>query len=177
MECDLQETEPNWDLGVNLEGMAYDDWPISRLIGAERFRPKLPEVIARLANPETIILCWWRDCWQATGRVGILEGAIEPTPITLDRVTPSVWQTLLCDAEQCLDPDRQYTGRRTMTVTLAGSRQRVERAVSPHLQFRTELWSETPLAVGDCVRRMQEARDRLAPLFDFVVDRTKPGRF
>lgn len=160
-------------LGVNLEGMKYDGWPIARLIRHELTGLKLFETIARLRQPNEIELLWWRDAWGVGGsRIPKFdEHAIAPTPTTLGSLTEEGWAQALQEAQSCLNADRDYQGRMKRPITLLDGR-RVEQWMSPHLQFRRQLWQQAPTDVGACVKFMETARDHLQPLYAFVTERT-----
>ena len=52
-------------LGVNLEGMKYDGWPVARLIEREISRPLLLTRYRRkVARPDKVTVLWARDAWQ-----------------------------------------------------------------------------------------------------------------
>ena len=56
-------------LGVNLEGMKYDDWPVARLIEREISRPLLLTRYRRkVARPDKVTVLWARDAWQYSAR-------------------------------------------------------------------------------------------------------------
>ena len=149
-------------IGVNLEGMLYDGWPIARLIKRELSSPLLlSEYRDRVPRPETVTVSWNRDAWQARTRPPIREARIAPTPIALDRLDADGWARALVQARECLDPERGYQGRRRTKVTLSRSDQVVELGVTPHLWFRSRF------AVGD-PNSMRRARDNLTPLHDFA---------
>jgi hypothetical protein len=149
-------------IGVNLEGMQYDGWPIARLIKREISNPLLlSEYRDRVPKPETVTVNWSRDAWQARSRPLIKEARIAPTPIALDRLDADGWARALLQARECLDPERGYQGRRRTKVTLARLDRIVELGVTPHLWFRTRF------AFGD-PDSMRRARDNLKALHDFV---------
>lgn len=100
------------------------------------------------------------------------EVAIPPTPVPLDRIDAAVWRNTLELSQDCLDTDSSFRGRGRQVVTLAASRERVEKSVSPHLQFRTGLWVNAPLDGDRAVRRLRETQDCLRPLYDFVTQRS-----
>lgn len=150
-------------LGVNLEGKEYDAWPVARLIERELSHPRLlTEYRVRVARPEKVTVSWERDAWQVSIRVPIMASGIRPTPITLDQLDPDGWARALRGARECLDPKRNYRGRRRTEVTLLGSGQVVERWVSPHLQFRTHFDERAP-------HTLQEAKDNLQALHEFAT--------
>ena len=126
-----QREETAW-LGVNLEGKKYDDWPVARLVEREISHPLLlAEYRVRVARPEIVTVSWTRDAWQAGYRVAIKESGLPPTPIALDQLDIDDWTRALRCARECLDPKREYHGRRRTEVTLLPSGRMVERWVSP----------------------------------------------
>lgn len=161
-------------VGVNLEGMKYDGWPVARLIGRELENPKLFETIARLQEPNEIELIWWRDAWGPGGsRIpSFKEHIIAPTPTPLSGLTEEGWTQALREARDCLNADREYQGRAKQRITLRDGHQ-VERWVwvSPHLQFRRRLWQHAPTDSNAWATAMQRARGHLQPLYEFVAER------
>ena len=106
-------------LGVNLEGMKYDDWPVARLIEREISRPLLLTRYRRkVARPDRVTVIWARDAWQYSARRRIKQANVAPTPIALDRLDGRGWADALRGARECLDPRRQHRGRRRVPVTL-----------------------------------------------------------
>ena len=66
-------------LGVNLEGMKYDDWPVARLIEREISRPLLLTRYRRkVARPDKVTVLWARDAWQYSARRRIKEANVAP---------------------------------------------------------------------------------------------------
>ena len=132
-------------LGVNLEGMKYDDWPVARLIEREISRPLLLTRYRRkVARPDKVTVLWARDAWQYSARRRIKEANLAPTPIALDRLDGQGWADALRGARECLDPRKQHRGRKKVAVTLLPSKRhpwerQVEMDVSPHLKIRTPL--------------------------------------
>ena len=158
--------------GVNLEGMKYDGWPVARFIEREIETPTLSLVVSRLEDPSRVQLFWQRDCWQVTARMKIREGDISPTPLPLDRVTPANWLRMLKEAHQCLNAAKGFRGRATQDVTLAVSGQQVERQVSPHLQFRTQLWDRTPSSDDEARAALHRGRKAMRRLHSYVAERS-----
>lgn len=159
-------------LGVNLEGLTYNEWPISRLIRRELEVPKIFDVISKLEKPEDVILQWYREYWQMSKRPPIKERDIEPTPISLDKLTPEGWKRSLIGARGCLDAGRGYRGRGKQKVTLLKDGlpkgDPVEKEVSPHIQFKKRLWYPTSLEMGEWIEIMKRERDAMRLLYDFV---------
>jgi hypothetical protein len=78
-------------VGVNLEGMQYQDWPVAKLIRRELRRPTLPDLVQRLDATDPVEVRWRRDYWQAASRPPIEEREIAPTPILASRLTEELW--------------------------------------------------------------------------------------
>ena len=155
-------------LGVNLEGMLYDGWPVARLIEREISHPLLlTEYRDRVPRPEMVTVNWWRDAWQVSSRVRIRESSLSPTPIALDRLDGDGWAHALRQARECLDPERGYRGRCRTKVTLRRSGRIVERWVSPHLQFKARF-------AENSTRSLRRAKDDLEVLREFAIRQTRP---
>ena len=158
--------EETAQLGINLEGLRYDDWPVARFIERELSHPRLlTDYRVKVASPELVTVIWSRDAWQVASRVPIVESKLPPTPITLDQLDPDGWANALGNARECLNPERQYRGRRVITVTLRRSGQKVERHVSPHLQFMTS-FDVSSASVPD---ELKQAKNNLEALHTFVM--------
>lgn len=155
-------------LGVNLEGMKYDDWPVARLIERETSHSLLlTRYRQQVARPDKVTVLWARDAWQYSARPRIKEANLAPTPITLDRLDGQGWAEALRGARECLDPRKRHRGRRKVPVTLLPSKRhpperRVEMYVSPHLKIGTPLVEIT-------ARAMREARESLVALYEFAA--------
>ena len=160
-------------LGVNLEGMEYDDWPVPRLIEREISCPfLLTRYHRKVARPDTVTVIRSGDARQVSARRRIREANVVPTPIALDSPDGHGWADALRGARECLDPQRQLRGRRKVPVTLLASRQhpwerQVEMDVSSHLKIRMPRG-------GITARAMREARDNLEALYEFVVEQSRP---
>ena len=160
-----QREQTAW-LGVNLEGLKYDDWPVARLIERELSHPQLlTDYRVKVASPELVTVIWSRDAWQVASRAPIVESRLPPTPITLDQLGPDGWANALGNARECLDPERQYRGRRAITVTLRRSGQKVERQVSPHLQFMTPF----DVSSGSAPDELKQVKNNLEAPHKFVT--------
>ena len=154
-------------LGVNLEGMKYDDWPVARLVEREISRPLLLTRYRRqVARPDRVTVLWARDAWQYSARPPIKEANLAPTPIALDRLDGQGWADALRGARECLDPRKRHRGRRKVPVTLLSSQRQVEMYVSPHLKIGTPLAEIT-------ARAMREARENLEALWEFAAHQSR----
>ena len=169
------ERDQTATLGVNLEGMQYDDWPVARLIEREISRPRLlTEYRGRVPRPEMVKVRWWRDAWQGPSRVAIKESSLEPTPIALNRLDGDGWARALHQARGCLNPDRGYRGRRKTNVTLRRSSQIVEKWVSPHLQFTVRFAENSLRSLRRAKDDLRRAKDDLEVLREFTIRQTRP---
>ena len=159
-------------LGVNLEGMKYDDWPVARLIEREISPPLLLTRYRRkVARPDKVTVLWARDAWQYSAPSRIKEAHLAPTPIALDRLDGQGWADALRGARECLNPRKQHRGRRKVSVTLLPSKRhpwerQVEMDASPHLKIRTPLAEIMSWA-------MWQGRDNLEALYEFAVDQSR----
>jgi hypothetical protein len=149
-------------VGVNLEGMQYDDWPVARLLERERRDPELLDLVRNDQGLHPVVVVWRRDYWQATSRPFIQERNIAPTPIALGDLTEEGWRQALEEAYACLDGRRKHRGRAVQTVTLANGDQ-VQGEVSPHLMFRY-------FGPGDVEweQLFREGKERMQPLYDWA---------
>jgi Arc/MetJ-type ribon-helix-helix transcriptional regulator len=156
-------------LGSNLEGIRYSNWPITDYIQRELKDPQLFDVIGELRSPKDIVMYWWCDAWQAAGRLPRFDGQ-DLAQENLGSLTKARYREILNKALGCLDAKRDYRGRGTRVIRLKDGR-RVERAVSPHFQFRAELWTGSP-TTAERDRMMAAARELLEPIHKFMVART-----
>jgi hypothetical protein len=158
-------------LGVNLEGMKYDGWPIARYIEREFNHPRLFEVRALLAAPDTIELILHRDAWQVSARPPIDERHIGLNGRTLPEIDLDGCKATLQEAYTCL---RIVNGRvrraRQVVTTKSGPR---ELPVSPHLQFRQRI-SEAVDGHRDWSSSLRGAREALAPMYEYVKEQSAP---
>jgi hypothetical protein len=160
---------------VNLEGMAYDGWPVARMIQRELERPTLFEVVTRMGDPDPIQVSWRRDCWQGAGaRLLIEERNLGDTPILLSRLTPQGWGQTLAEALECLDVSRNYRGRAMQSVTLKKSGRKIQREVSPHLNFEIR-WPSGVVGSFDWHTFLAGAKERLQPLYAWTTERAGGG--
>jgi hypothetical protein len=153
-------------LGVNLEGMEYQGWPIAGFIERELAQPALMMMAGGFTDVD---LSLSRDAWQAAARLPIKERQIGGAVIRLATLTPTQWRDMLREAYQCLNPERNHRGRARQWVTLKSGR--VEKWVSPHLHLGRAIWRTTP-SPTEAARAMRGARDSMQPLYDFVRRRS-----
>ena len=150
-------------VGVNLEGMKYRDWPIAKLIKSEMENPALVHIIPHMQDAESITVQFVRDAWQATSRPSIREEYIGGREYSLFELTADLWHEILVEALDCLDQNRNYLGRARQLVTPVRksnpNAQREVMQVSPHLR----IW--TPIVPnGDLLEELSSAIDLLMPI-------------
>ena len=132
-------------LGVNLEGMKYDDWPVARLIEREISRPiLLTRYRPQVARPDKVTVLWSRDAWQYSARRAIKEADIAPTPVVLDRLDRPGLGGSTARREGVSGPPEATSRPQKVPVTLLPSKRypwerQVEMDVSPHLKIRVPL--------------------------------------
>lgn len=160
------DTGAHW-IGVNLEGMQYDDWPIARLIERELRTPTLPALARQERDAGPVCLRWMRDHWQVSSRPPIHEKRIAPTPILLGELTEDVWRQALEGAQACLNPHRNRRGRAVQRVTLTRSRQVREGEVTPHLTIGI-----TSRGPTDWPSFLADGKARLQPFYNWTVARS-----
>lgn len=159
-------------VAVKLEGMQYDDWPISRLILKELRETSLLALVRKHPALADVGLLWRRDYWQASSRPLIQERDIGPTPIKLGDLTEPGWHEALIAARDCLNGQRKRLGRAEQTVTLPNG-DTVTGKVSPHLMFRYVATERT-----EWEALFRQAKARMQPLYDWTVRRAgKPIQF
>jgi hypothetical protein len=156
-------------VGVNLEGLTYDGWPIARFIEREFRHPRLFEVVKQLPVPEAIELIVHRDAWRFASRPAIEEKHVGLSGRVLTAIDSEGWKRTLQEAYECLDANRGHRGRGRQIVTTKSGK--VEMSVSPHLQFRQRI-SEAAEAHQDWTSRVRRGREALQPLYTFVKEQS-----
>jgi hypothetical protein len=155
-------------VGVNLEGMAYQDWPIASLIQSELAVPTLPALARNLANPESITVRFARDAWQVTSRPYIAEQLIGGREYPLSELTEAAWRAILDEAIRCLDAAKGYRGRARQEVTrIRNARPEASTTdmdVSPHLT----IWSTIDPSL-DSPDELLSAIELLKPVHAWAV--------
>lgn len=154
-------------LGVNLEGMKYGNWPISRFILSEINNPKIEEVSKKLHNTDNITIRLSRDAWQVTSRPLIVEKYIGGREYTFSENSMDQWSNTLKEALGCLNKETNYCGRAKQTVTLEnipknGKQIRVME-VSPHLTVWSQLYPN-----GKILENIKRKFTELQPVYDWV---------
>jgi hypothetical protein len=157
-------------LGVNLEGMKYKNWPITNLLLAETQDASLPS-LADINAAEEITVKLTRDAWQAAARPSIKEKFIDGSGTNLKSMSPPLWEKMVKEALECLNPNVGYKGRGRIDVTLVKSGVKVTKEVSPHLTFHLLVWEKQPNTIEEAVQLISAAYDKLLPLYNWVEEK------
>jgi hypothetical protein len=158
-------------VGVNLEGLTYDNWPIDRLIERELGHFSLFRIRDDIKRPEEITVRWTRDVW-ANRRM-----RLELQPLLCVRLSDlfeDVWRSALIEAQGCVNREEDHRRRARQSTTVNGVTR--EREVSPHLQLICDLWRDKPPPKADLEVRMRCARSQLDPLYRKIGDLSKTMR-
>lgn len=152
-------------LGVNLEGSAKTGgWLISNLIRSELEAATLDTLASRVPNPENISLRFSRDAWQGAARLNIKEKFLGGKLFNLSELNAATWHSLLEEALTCLDPEKDYKGRRLkQVVTLVSDGRKVEKNLSPHLTIWSNISSH-----GDSFQNIEAKVAELQPVYDWM---------
>lgn len=156
-------------LGVNLEGLAYKDWPIANFLLNELEEPTLHEMIDKCEEPEELELSLTRDAWLPSGsRLSIVESQIGGNVQELSKVTRDQWSSIVLEALNCLNESKGYRGRTKQKVTHSSDGRVTEKWVTPHLTIRTAV------SAGESTKeRLQRCFDLLTPAYDWLTRRSQ----
>jgi hypothetical protein len=154
-------------LAVNLEGLAYKDWPIARFITREMESPELPLLASQVDDANLVFVHLTRDAWSGPRtRVAVEQWSLLPRR-ALSLLTATVWQRAVGAARGCLAAPGG--GRGTATLTRVKNHLRDEFEVSPHLNVGVVLQARgTQL---ERLRELQKAQAQLQPIYEFFVRR------
>ncbi len=149
-------------LGVNLEGMKYQNWPISTFIQNELAQPSLMDVLVSIRQPEQVIVNFKRDAWQMASRPKIDEQQLVHSDTNLNSLTPDQWHEMLSEALTCLDKESDYRGRASQIVTKSTGK--AEMDVSPHLT----IYSFLSYKENNIETALAQAYQNLKPVYEWV---------
>jgi hypothetical protein len=154
-------------LGVNLEGMKYKNWPISKFILSEMKNPKIREVRAELNNPDKINIHFTRHAWQGRARQPIVEKYLGGRELSFAEIDLDQWARILSEALGCLNKEKNYCGRAKQKVTLEKKPRNGEQVrvmeVSPQLTIGSSL-----SLGGDIQKNIEHAISELQPVYNWV---------
>jgi hypothetical protein len=147
-------------IGVNLEGLKYDGWPIARLVRKEQQRATLPSLVASHPELAGIRLILERDYWTGRNR-GHVERIAD---LLLRDLTEAAWRRVLADARNSLAAPTGGRGIRMFTPKSGGPPRESE--VTPHLTFRLSV-----PAVESWEQFIRAGIDLLDPLYEWACER------
>lgn len=156
-------TGERW-VGVNLEGLRYDGWPLARLIRSEQRKPTLLDLIRAEPDLREVRLRMTREHWAGRNRIhleSIADGA-------LGELSAGEWRRILAEARKCLSSSAG--GRATSTYQPLGGDAPVNTDLTPHLAFRL-----IDRAVDDWTQFIRIGVDRLEPLFEWTDELSGAG--
>jgi len=148
-------------VGVNLEGLKYDGWPLARLITREMRRPTLPALANASPRLGAVRVSMDREFW--TGRNRVHRESI--VNLSLADMTEPQWRRVLSEARACLASASGGRGHASYAPKAGGAT--ISAEVTPHLAFRI-----TALAVDDWVQFIREGLDLLDPLYEWTTERS-----
>jgi len=145
-------------LGVNLEGMKYDGWPIARLIQNEISQVRVLELLGLVPESADARVKLWRDVWGAGG------GRRHETILDcrLHELGEDSWRQHLVVAYSCLN-ENDHRGR---------ARQGCQ-WVSPHLHACCQLWQEASVLTEAQVSILTERKRALQPVYDWMTESSR----
>jgi hypothetical protein len=159
-------------LGVNLEGVKYDNWPITNLLLKERDQCRLVDLI-NIEGAKSININMTRDAWQAAARPEIAERFITPENLQLSELTHSQWKNIIEQSLACLGEKSDYRKRGTQVVYLTKSKVKKEMPTSPHLNFNIQIFDHNPANLSLLIEAVKRAKNLLMPLYVFTRDQSE----
>lgn len=154
-------------VGVNLEGMKYQNWPIASFIKSELESQQIDAIRSKLINPEQVFVQFSRDAWQAASRPTIVERTLGGKVCSIAELDMDQWALTLTDALSCLSDANDHRGRAVQNVTVINKKnehQVRQMSVSPHLRVWMQLPSE-----GDAQENLKNVIAELKPVYDWVM--------
>ena len=155
----LNPRGPERWIGVNLEGLKYDGWPLARLITRELAKPSLPAVVESYPRLGPVRLIMERDFWNPRVRSHVELLA----DVALQELTLGMWKGVLSKARESL---ASRNGGRAAVTYRAGDGAEKVAEVTPHLMFRHRVRD-----VSSWERFIREGMDLLDPLYEWTCDR------
>lgn len=154
-------------LGVNLEGMTYQGWPITTFIQNELKQPSIIEMLVTMREPEQAIITFKRDAWQKAGRHQIEEHQLANSETNLNSLTLPQWREMLSEALTCLDKSRDYRGRGLQMVTKRTGKKEME--VSPHFNIHSYLhYKENNIETA-----LAQTYQNLKPVYEWLKSKSR----
>ena len=149
---------------VNLEGLAYKDWPIAKFIARELEQPKLFDAVTAIEKPELVQVHLTRDAWKGPRTRVAVERWSLLSRQPVHKLSPALWRSSLNEARRCLaGPDG---GRAKARLLRVKTHLTEDLEISPHLNFGIELTAEG--TVEERVMELRRAMKLLVPLHEFA---------
>jgi len=162
------KNKQNIQLGINLEGMKYNNWPIANFILSELEQSTIQKIKSTLKQPENIHIRFLRDAWQATSRPNIVEKYLGGQEWSFAETDSNRWRSILTEALDCLNKQKNYRGRAKQLVTYENKPKNGERIrnlpVTPHLL----IWTAINLS-GDITQNLNSGITQLKPVHEWVA--------
>ena len=162
----LSEEDVKAYLGVNLEGLRYDGWPIATLLLSELKNPSLEKLKSRIGGPGSVDIRFSRDAWLIRRRPIIVERYIGGSIINLSDTDRRKWSHMVEEGLACLNSAKSYRGRAQQRVTLVKQNNEHQKRlmyVSPHLTFRCSICLD-----ADFEETLRRKLKEMAPVYDWV---------
>lgn len=162
-------------LGVNLEGITYDDWPIAQFISSELTKPTIELLQAMEFNADEIIIGFYRDAWQRATRPKIVEHQLKNSETPLSDWNKNLWKETLIEAQACLCMNNSHRGRGEQEVSIIRKGGKLERKlmpISPHLNIRTTAFNLADEGFQNVQFKLESAFQRLADIYSWVAQRS-----
>lgn len=150
-------------VGVNLEGMKYQDWPIGKFIKRESRDQSLFAVFKQL-DRDDLLIRFSRDAWQVQARPTIEENIIGGREYSTRELALLQWEIMLDEALGCLDASKNHKGRARQQVTLKNGTSRIME-VSPHFRVYTIIPSNALDSESEALHAFSEAKMALLPIY------------
>lgn len=155
-------------LGVNLEGKKYKNWPIAVFISSELKSPTICTLTTN-SNLNDVSVRFSRDAWQQKGsRPEIVEEYIGGKEFHIYKIDTVLWESLLEEALACLDKEKNYRGRAKQLVTLKKNNKQINSYVSPHLTIWTPISNDNKITDN-----LKKGIEKLQPVYDWVCENVR----
>lgn len=155
----ISKKNGNTRLGVNLEGIKYQNWPIAKFIENEKNKMNLCN-LSKIPQADKIIVGFYRDAWQCASRPNIDEYHIQNKTL-LSQLNKSIYNLMLSEAYNCLNASKNHRGRAKQDVTR--NNKVIEMEVSPHLNIHMYL------PYNSSKVEMKNIFTILQPVYDLVI--------
>ena len=171
----IYQDSGNVELGVNLEGKKYIDWPISQFISCELANPTIETLQQMEFDIGLVIVGFYRDAWQAASRPKIKERFLTNSETPLSDWNNDLWRETLTEAQACLYINSSHQGRGEQEVSIIRKGGEIERKlmqVTPHLNIRTTVFNLVNDGFDNVQFKLDCAFQRLTDIYSWVAQRS-----